>query len=159
MHSCNIWAPAAGGSLKILVDKSKTVFAFDDNEHHMQLKLGLNKWEDIQLISLSKVTEVPNVQDVYCADVTLPKDLFAVDFVIQDYRTQKVSTRAELAAADAGMHGDAVSAATAWPLTAHALLLPRTRQAAVAEQRTRATGQRARATAPTVGVQMSQSSR
>ncbi|NJR42994.1 MAG: hypothetical protein HC767_10345 [Akkermansiaceae bacterium] len=72
------------------MDKSKTVFVNDDNEHHMQLKLGLNNWEDIQVKSIAKVTEVPNVTDVYSATLTLPQDLFAVDFVIQDFRTAKV---------------------------------------------------------------------
>jgi hypothetical protein len=80
----------AESTIKIFIDKSKTVFAHDDNEHHMQLKLGLNNWEDIQVKAIAKVTEVPNVTDVYYTTVQLPKDLFAVDFVIQDFRTAKV---------------------------------------------------------------------
>jgi hypothetical protein len=75
------------------VDKSNTVFAYDDNEHHMQLKMGLNNWEDIQVVDIKKVTDIPNVTNVYCADVELPEDLFAFEFVIQDYRTSKVRLR------------------------------------------------------------------
>lgn len=76
--------------MRIFVDKSQTVFVNDDNEHHMQLKVGLNNWEDIHVKAISKVTEVPNVTDVYYATMALPQDLFAVDFVVQDFRTTKV---------------------------------------------------------------------
>lgn len=79
-----------GSTIRIFVDKSKTVFASDDNEHHMQLKLGLNNWEDIQIKSIAKVTEIPNVTDVYVGTVQLPQDLFSAEFVIEDFRSTKV---------------------------------------------------------------------
>eukprot|EP00892_Ulva_mutabilis_P005442 jgi/Ulvmu1/326/UM001_0330.1 len=78
-----------GVELRILVDKSRTVFAHDDNEHHLQLKVGINKWEDIREVKLAKVTAVPDVQHVYEAWLAIPDDVFAVDFVVQDFRTSK----------------------------------------------------------------------
>lgn len=80
----------AGTSVRIFVDKSKTAFAFDDNEHQLQLKMGLNNWTEIHVYDLKKISEIPNVNDVYTGMVPLPRDLFAVDFVIQDFRTTKV---------------------------------------------------------------------
>ena len=79
----------AGAEVRIFVDKSRTVFAHDDNEHHMQLKIGINKWEDIQEVKINKVTSVPDVQHVYDAMFAIPDDVFAVDFVVQDFRTSK----------------------------------------------------------------------
>jgi hypothetical protein len=74
----------------VLVDKRRTVFACDQNEHHMQLKIGLNKWTQIYNVELKKVTELPGEDDVYAAVVQLPDDLFRFDFVIEDFRTSKV---------------------------------------------------------------------
>jgi hypothetical protein len=84
------YAPRPGTLLRVLVDKRRTVFASDQNEHHMQLKIGLNKWTRIYNVELKKVTELPGEDDIYAAVVQLPDDLFRFDFVIEDFRTSKV---------------------------------------------------------------------
>jgi hypothetical protein len=84
------YAPRPGTKLRVLMDKSRTVFAHDQNEHHMQLKIGLNKWEQIYNLELKKVTELPGEDNVYAAIVQLPEELFRFDFVIEDFRTGKV---------------------------------------------------------------------
>jgi hypothetical protein len=84
------YAPRPGTKLRVLMDKSRTVFAHDQNEHHMQLKIGLNKWDQIYNLELKKVTELPGEDDVYAAIVQLPEELFRFDFVIEDFRTGKV---------------------------------------------------------------------
>lgn len=66
------------------------MFATDDNEHHLQLKIGVNKWEDIREVKLNKVTSVADVQSVYDAMFAIPEDVYAIDFVVQDFRTSKV---------------------------------------------------------------------
>lgn len=56
----------------------------------MQLKVGINRWEDIREVKIDKVTSVADVQSVYSALLKIPSDVFAVDFVVQDFRTSKV---------------------------------------------------------------------
>jgi coenzyme F420-reducing hydrogenase delta subunit len=82
--------PRPGTHLRVLVDKRQTVFANDDNEHHMRLKIGMNDWEEQVTADLTRVAEVPGETAVYAAEVTLPEDLFQFDFVIEDTRTGKV---------------------------------------------------------------------
>ena len=75
--------------IRLLVDKVRTVFAHDDNEHHMRLKIGLNRWENIVRRDLKKVTEVRDAGTIYAATIDLPEELFEFEFVVEDARSGK----------------------------------------------------------------------
>lgn len=79
--------------MHLLVDVSRTIFAHD-NDPALELKLGINKWEDIAVLPLERLEgEPPGASSVRGARLVLHDDVFAVDYVIQDLRSGKARRR------------------------------------------------------------------
>jgi hypothetical protein len=77
-----LYAPRLGTRLLVLVDKRRGEFASEKNEHHMQLKIGLNNLTQIYNVEQNKVMEIPGEDAINAAVVQLPDDLFHFDFAV-----------------------------------------------------------------------------
>ena len=83
-HSTSV--STAGRTITLYIDSSRTIFKSPTAA--LQLKLGWNRWETIELMPL-------NSAGAFCAlnpslrscELTLPSDLYSLEFVILDSRT------------------------------------------------------------------------